>query len=194
MCTQNMFSTILTSPKQHQHFGLCYGEAEARTRSQDSPRGICGGPRGIGTGFSASTSVFLCQYHPTNAQYWSSSTCCCYQKDKRAKSGNLAKGNAISEIGEQWIEKKNFHLACKEFTAVLQRHFKMRVIQTTAVDTGGLTKLDKQCCHIGVYNKIFSAGCTLQDRFCTPSIGSYCSKCLILSVTTAMPLYLHTHR
>lgn len=34
----------------------------------------------------------------------------------------------------------------------------------------------------------------LQDRFCIPSAGSYCSKRLILSVTTTMPLYLHTQR
>jgi hypothetical protein len=28
-----------------------------------------------------------------------------YQKDKRAKPGNLPESNALSEIGENWIEK-----------------------------------------------------------------------------------------
>ena len=33
----------------------------------------------------------LCQYHSTDAPHSSSSTCCCYEKDKRAKPGNLPK-------------------------------------------------------------------------------------------------------
>jgi hypothetical protein len=41
--------------------------AEARFRSRVSPCGICGGQSGIGTGFSASTSVFPCQFHSTGA-------------------------------------------------------------------------------------------------------------------------------
>jgi hypothetical protein len=35
----------------------------------------------------------------------SSSTCCFYQIDKLAKPGNLTKSNALSKIGEHWIEK-----------------------------------------------------------------------------------------
>jgi hypothetical protein len=31
--------------------------------------------------------------------------CCSYQKNKRAKAGNLPKLSALSEIGEHWIEK-----------------------------------------------------------------------------------------
>jgi hypothetical protein len=40
--------------------------AETRVRSQVGPCGICGGQRGIGTGFSPST-VFPCQFHSTDA-------------------------------------------------------------------------------------------------------------------------------
>ena len=46
-------------------------------------------------------SQYFCfprQYHSTNAPHSSSSTCCSYQKGKRAKSGNLPKSNAVSDI------------------------------------------------------------------------------------------------
>jgi hypothetical protein len=42
-------------------------------------------------------------------------TCCCYQKDKRNKSGNLTKSNALSEIGGRLIEKC-FHFSCTRLT------------------------------------------------------------------------------
>jgi hypothetical protein len=107
---------------------------ETRFRSQVSPCEICGSQSGTVTGLSQSTPVspvsiippmlhshsfiyhrrcimffsqyssFPCQYHPTNAPY-SSSTCCSYQKHKRAKFANFPKSNSLSEIGEHWLQK-----------------------------------------------------------------------------------------
>jgi hypothetical protein len=52
-----------------------------------------------------STSVFPSQYYSTNVPYPFSSTCCSYQKDKRAEPGNLPNRIALTEIGEYSIEK-----------------------------------------------------------------------------------------
>ena len=65
--------------------------------------------KGTGTGLSPSTSVLPCQYHSTNAPYSSSSTCCSYRKDKRAKPRDLRKNEVLSKIAEYWI-KKYVHL------------------------------------------------------------------------------------
>ena len=57
--------------------------AEAQFRLQFRPCEIRGGQSGNGTRFCPSTSVFLRQYHSTNASCSSSSACCPYLKDKR---------------------------------------------------------------------------------------------------------------
>jgi len=55
--------------------------------------------------FCPSTSVFLCQNHSTNCQC-SSSTRCSYQKDKRAKLGNLPKKiKMFWTIEQNWTER-----------------------------------------------------------------------------------------
>jgi hypothetical protein len=66
---------------------------ENRVRSRVSPFGICGGLNDTLTCFSPSMSVLPCQYHSTNARYWSLSSRCFYHKNKNAKSGNLQTTN-----------------------------------------------------------------------------------------------------
>lgn len=60
---------------------------EPRVQFLISPCDTCGGPSGTGSGIPPSTSVFACQFHPTNA----SSACCRYQKHKREKPRNISK-------------------------------------------------------------------------------------------------------
>jgi len=48
---------------------------------------------------------FFSEYHSTNTSYSSSAMSCSYQKDKRAKPGNLPKRNGLPEIREHGIEK-----------------------------------------------------------------------------------------
>jgi hypothetical protein len=63
--------------------------AEAKVRSQASPREIYGGKIGNETDFSPSTSVFLCRYHSTNAPYSFCTICCSDQMSQWAKPGNI---------------------------------------------------------------------------------------------------------
>ena len=53
--------------------------------------------------FSPSILGFTCQDHPTSAPYPSSFT---YYK--RAEPGKLPKSNALSEIGEHWLEWETY--------------------------------------------------------------------------------------
>jgi len=66
-----------------------YLNAKAGVWSRGSSCGIWGGQSGSGKAFSPSTCVSPCQYHSTNDPHSSSSTCCSYLKDERAKPGNL---------------------------------------------------------------------------------------------------------
>jgi hypothetical protein len=84
--------------------------AGARVRSQVNPCEICGGESDTGTGLYTNTSVFPCQYNSTNVALLLFSTCCSYQKDKRAKTGNVPQKNALSEIGKRWIEESTVNL------------------------------------------------------------------------------------
>jgi hypothetical protein len=73
--------------------------SETRKRSQVSQRENCGEGSNSRTGLSRNTSVFPCLYHSTNDSYSSSSTCCSYQKDKRAKPGNLLEAMPFRKSG-----------------------------------------------------------------------------------------------
>jgi hypothetical protein len=84
----------------HSPTGDSYSEAvpwhrplieEGRIQFQASPYEIFDGQSVTRTRFSPSISVFACQYHYTNAPYSSWPICCCYQKYKWAKPGNLQK-------------------------------------------------------------------------------------------------------
>ena len=71
---------------------------EARVPSQISECEICGAQSGTKTGFPPTAWFSPCHYHSTNAPYSSPSTCRPYQKDKRARPGNLPKNLALSDI------------------------------------------------------------------------------------------------
>jgi hypothetical protein len=61
--------------------------------------------------------VFPCQYHSTIVPYWSSSTRCFYQNDRRSKPGSLPKISTLSYTGESRIDSYFHSLwSVKEFT------------------------------------------------------------------------------
>jgi hypothetical protein len=83
--------------------------AETRFRFEANSCEICAGHSGILTCFPPSTLVFPCQYYVyfTNAPHSHLSTGCCYQKDKRARPGNLQK--QCSFVNRKTLDrKKNF--------------------------------------------------------------------------------------
>jgi len=55
--------------------------------------------------FFPSTSVYSCHYNTTSHRYSSSSTCYCYQKDKREKPVKLSNFNTVLQIREHWMQK-----------------------------------------------------------------------------------------
>ena len=72
---------------------------KSRSRSQVSRCEICGGRSDAEIGFPPSTSIFVSQYHYLSAPHSSSSTWCCYWKDKRDMPGNFRKSSGRSEMG-----------------------------------------------------------------------------------------------
>ena len=77
------------------------------------------------SGFCLSSSVFPCQYHSTSAPHSSSSMFCSYQKYKRTKPANFPKINALSEVGERWIEE-NLHLLLNGLTLYISTALRLK--------------------------------------------------------------------
>jgi len=65
--------------------------AQPRVQIQITPYEMCGGQSVMATYFSLSLSVSPRHYHSTSAPYPSSSTCFSYQKERKAKPGNVSK-------------------------------------------------------------------------------------------------------
>jgi hypothetical protein len=89
-------------------FSRRHRTAESLVRSQVSPCEICVGKIGTGTKFSLSTSGFPVVI--PSIHEGSLSVCYSYQRDKRAKPGNLPKSNALSEVRERWVERYFYFL------------------------------------------------------------------------------------
>ena len=79
-------------------------DAESPGQYQVSPCAVFGGQSGNATGFSQSISVFPCQMHSTNAPHSSSSTLCSYRKENGRSLETCEKSDAVSEVGELWID------------------------------------------------------------------------------------------
>jgi len=77
---------------------------EAPFRSQASPCEICGVNGGTGTGFSPSALTFPCQHDSNSDPYSSQLASYPCQEDVQAKPGNLPNRNAVSVVGEHWLE------------------------------------------------------------------------------------------
>ena len=79
---------------------------------------------GSGVGFCSSTSDFPLSVSFHKCYTLIFATFRSYQKDKQSKPGNIPKRNALSEIGEHWIEKY-----CHFIFKVFQRPWKANVFQ-----------------------------------------------------------------
>ena len=77
---------------------------EAQLQSQVSPCDTCRQSEN-GTGFLRVLQFLPCQRHTTNTPHSSPSTCCCYQKDKWVKPGELSKRHVVLETREHCTEK-----------------------------------------------------------------------------------------
>jgi len=80
-------------------------QSAARVRSQVSPREICVGRSGNGTGFPPHTAIFSYIYNCTKLPHPSSSTRCSFQQDKRAKSANVTKATLFRKSARSGKER-----------------------------------------------------------------------------------------
>jgi hypothetical protein len=120
--------------------------AETRVKSRVSACEVRSGRSGTGTGFYPSISRFPCQHHSTNAPNLSLSTCRSFRTDRRVKPKSLPKGNALSKIEEQWMEKylKFFVLKGLRKAGSLQSHMAIvdlatRTLCSTKINRPGIS-------------------------------------------------------
>ena len=78
--------------------------AEVWVECQASVCEVCGAQSGTRTGFSQSTSSFLCLYYSSRAPYSFLSYCYSYKKTGRSL-GIFKQSSAVSHIGGHWTEK-----------------------------------------------------------------------------------------
>ena len=91
-----------------------------------------GGHSGGGTGFSASTPVFACQYHFTNAQQLPLATCCSYRTDNGRSLQIFKKQVYFENWGE--LERISVH-----FFHSLNVEIGHRINHCTSFDMGSST-------------------------------------------------------
>ena len=96
------FSKAVTWPRR-----LVAGLSPRRRGFVDSP-----GNRRCVVDKVALGQVFPYRYHSNTAPHLYFSTCCSYQRDKRAKPGNLPKRSDVLVIAERGIER-DFYLTLK---------------------------------------------------------------------------------
>ena len=98
------------------------------SRSQVSLCGICGGQSGNGTGFSPSSSVFLCQKYSASplCSTLLSPRCCSYLKGRKTRTRYHPESNFISEIAEHCIETYFHFFPC--FLRLSWNYIKVGVI------------------------------------------------------------------